>query len=216
MMRSTCLAISLVVVLSSGIHAQEPVVTPFWQRPQAALDRNQLAPTDIKLVSNPDRWREMALLQIGSDDPRNYISKASGAETPCRVVNGGLQIGASTYVDRPFTITKLPEEFVGLSLLQTVLQHKAVVDGRFAIVVSMSKPGSVFVALDETALETYKKHGVPAWLQEYAPTGRQLVTDRATYAVFVKQAFPGRIVLGPPSLDAGSNAMYFAFFAQSK
>jgi hypothetical protein len=68
------------------------------------------------------------------------------------------------------------------------------------------------------------KHGVPGWLQEFAPTGYKIITDdpimlrwkpAAGYAVFVRKAPAGRIVLGPPCMDV-DNGMYFAFFAEAK
>jgi hypothetical protein len=78
------------------------------------------------------------------------------------------------------------------------------------------------VAIDERALETYKEHGVPSWLQEFAPTGHKVTTDdaimgmaNAAFQVFVKKAPAGRIVLGPPCMWVRTNAMYFAFFAEA-
>jgi hypothetical protein len=204
------------MVIPSGAVAQEPAATPFWLLPKVELDLRGLLPADIKLVAAPDLSRQFALLQVGNDDPRNYVSRVAGADAGYRVVAEGLKVGASTYVDRTFSIAQLPEEFTGLTLLQTVLQHKPVVDGRFAIDLATAKPCLVFVAVDENALETYKLHGVPAWLQEYAPTGHQVVTDRANYPVFVKQALAGRIALGAPCMNATANAMYFAFFAEAK
>ena len=111
----------------------------------------------------------------------------------------------------------------GLPLLQTKMQHKAVLDGRFAVLLSAAKPCWVFVAVDERAFEIYKEHGVPAWLQEFTPTGHRLATDtghgreNAGYQVFVKKASAGRIALGPPcNWVASANTMYFAFFAEAK
>ncbi len=215
-MRSNFLAVCLVAALFSSSAAQEPAATPFWLLPKAELDLSRLVAADIKLVTAPDLSREFALLQVGNDDPRNYVSRVSGANPEYRVVAGGLKVGAATYVDRAFSIGQLPQEFTGLTLLQTVLQHKSVLDGRFAIVLATAKPCFVFLAVDENALETYQAHGIPSWLQDFAPTGRQIVTDRANYPVFVKQAPAGRIALGPPCLNANSNAMYFAFFAEAK
>ena len=81
---------------------------------------------------------------------------------------------------------------------------------------AFAAPCLVFVALDDNSFDTYERHGTPSWLQEFRPTGRQIATDRATYAVFAKQVPSGRIALGPPCLDANANAMYFAFFAETE
>jgi hypothetical protein len=216
-MRSICLACCLLAVIPPWAVAQDAAATPFWLLPKVELDLRGLVPANVKLVAAPDLWRnKFALLQVGNDDPRKDVSRVTGAETSCRVIAGGLRIGALTYFDRSYSITRLPEEFTGLTLLQTALQHTPVLDGRFAIVLATAKPCFVFVAVDEKALKTYKQHVIPSWLQEYTPTGRQIVTDRGNFPVFVRQALPGRIALGPPCMNASANAMYFAFFAVAK
>jgi hypothetical protein len=215
-MRSIGLACCLLAVIPPWAVAQDEAATPFWLLPKVELDLHGLVPADVKLVAAPDLSREFALLQVGDDDPRKDVSRVTGADTGSRVIAGGLKVGASTYVDRAFSIVQLPEEFTGLTLLQTSLQHTPVLDGRFAIVVATAKPCFVFVAVDEKALKTYKEHVIPAWLQEYSPTGHQIVTDRARYPVFVRHALPGRIALGPPCMNARANAMYFACFAVAK
>ena len=124
-----------------------------------------------------------------------------------RLVAGGLKEGARPYGDRKYKIQNLDAKFSGLTLLQTRMGHKAILDGRYSVVVAVAKPSYVFVAIDDRALETYKKHGVPSWLQEFAPTGRKVVTDDplmanvgASYLVFVRKAPSGRIAFGPPSI----------------
>jgi hypothetical protein len=215
-MRSTCLACCLLAVIPSWAVAQDAAATPFWLLPKVELDLRGLVPADVKLAAAPDLSRAFALLQVGKYDPRKDVSGVTGADAGYRVIAGGLKIGALTYVDRSYSIARLPEEFTGLTLLQTALQHTPVLDGRFAIVLATAKPCFVFVAVDEKALKTYKEHVIPSWLQEYAPTGRQIVTDRGNFPVFVRQTFPGRIALGPPCMNASANAMYFAFFAVAK
>jgi hypothetical protein len=219
-MRSMYLAWCLVAALPSWCAAQETTATPFWLLPKAELDLRALAPADVKLVSTPDLSRELALLQVGDSDPRESIARdSSNQDTGYRVVAGGLKVGAPPYSDRPFKIEQLPEAFAGLTLLQTKMRQKPVLDGRFGVLLATAKPCTVFVAVEEPALETYKQHGVPSWLQEYVPTGHQLTTDhpsRGNYRVFVKQAPAGRIVLGPPCMELRANSMYFAFFAEAK
>ena len=218
-MRLICLACCLVATLPSWGAAQEAAATPFWLLPKVELNVSALAPADVKLVAAPDRSREFALLQVGDNDPKDVAARVSNPETAYRVVAGGLEVGAVPYSDRSFQITQLPKAFAGLPLLQTKMDHKAVLDGRYAIVLEAAKPCMVFVAVEEPALETYKQHGVPYWLQEYQPTGHQLATDhpsRGNYRVFVRQAPAGRIVLGPPCMEVRANSMYFAFFATAK
>src|SRR5262249_42497632 len=123
--------------------------------------------------------------------------------------------------DRKYRIEKLPSIFRGLTLVQTKAGHKAIVDHDYAIALSVEKPSFVFLAIDERAIDIYKQFGVPAWLQQFAPTGHKIAADdpwmkssNAGYAVFVRKTGPGPVVLGPPCLSL-SNAMYFAFFAEA-
>jgi hypothetical protein len=219
-MHSLSLALCLLAAMPSWAAEQEAAATPFWLLPKAELDLRALAPADVKLVATPDRSRELALLQVGDTDLKNYFAAVdSNPDTGYRVLARGLQVGALPYGDRRFRIEQLPEAFVGLTLLQTTMQHKPILDGRFGVVLATAKPCWVFVAIEEDVLQTYKQHGVPSWLQEFAPTGQQLVTNhprRGNCRVFVKQAPAGRIVLGPPCMEAYANSMYFAFFAEAK
>ena len=226
-MRSTYLSFCLLATWPSwcaaqATTAQDAPATPFWLLPTAELDLRGLAPADIKLVATPDRSREFGLLKVGNNDPRRYFTgRAAPEDVGYVLVTGGLKSGAVVYGsrlepgERAERITQLPEVFEGLTLLQTNWWHPAILDGRYAIVLEAAKPCTVFIAIDENALDTYKQQGVPAWLQEYAPTGHRLATSVINFKVFAKQAPAGRIVLGPSSAVT-FNWMYFAFFAEAK
>jgi len=214
---------NIVDVLAQGEY------TPFWLTPKVDLDLNSLSPAAVKLVKGPESFRKFALLQTGENAPSsNYVpggleSFVPSEDTGYHVVDSGLKEGAQPYGDRKYKFKKLDAPFTGLTLLQTKMGHKAILDGRYSIVLSAAKPCYVLVAIDERALDTYKKHGTPAWLEEFMPTGHKLATDEpimnqmgASYLVFVKQVAAGRIVLGPPCLDVDINSMYFAFFAQAQ
>jgi hypothetical protein len=207
-----CLVWAIVPFAAAQEAKQETdkAATPFWLAPKAALDLRALVPADVKLVAPPDRSRELAVLQIGNYDPRDSVSGDL-----YRVVAGGLKVGGLPFSDRRYSIEQLPDELSGLTLLQTKLQDRVVLDVRFGIVLETAKACWVFVAVEENSLETYKQHGVPSWLQEYAPTGHQLVTGNGNFRVFFKMASAGRIVLGPPCVEL-RNYMYFAFFAEAK
>jgi hypothetical protein len=215
---------NMVDVLAQGEDA------PFWLTPKVDLDLNSLSPATVKLVKGPEIFRKFGLLQTGENAPSsNYVPSNPRLEplipsedTGYHVVDGGLKEGAQPYGDRKYRLKKLDAPFTGLTLLQTKMGHKAILDGRYSILLSAAKTCYVFVAIDERALDTYKKHGTPAWLEEYRPTGHKLATDEpvmdqagASYLVFVKQVAAGRIVLGPPCVDAAYNAMYFVFFGQA-
>ncbi len=218
-------------VLSSAAATTEPLVgkaeSPFWLAAKISPD---LAPVPVKLVSAPDSAKAaFALIQVGPVDPRTFIGAnrpaiapfVPAADTGYEVVPGGLKVGARVYGDRTYAIKTLPDALAGLPLLRTRNQDKAIVDGRFAIVVTTPRPCYVLVAIDEQALTLYKQSGAPGWLQEFAPTQYTVQTDNfngvpETFPVFARKAAAGRIALGPPCSDVELNSMYFAFFSEAK
>jgi len=228
------LLIACVACLPAVAWAIEPGAekdVPFWLVPHADLDLRSLSPAPVVLVTGPDTRRAFSLLQTGPDVPAAVYVPSNPLSVPFinledsgyRIVPEGLKEGATPYGDRKYKINKLPASLAGLTMLQTKMAHKTVLDGRYSIVVSTEKPCLVFVALDERAIDIYKQHGAPAWLQEYSPTGHKLATDdpimaqtSSEYLVLARKSPGGRIVFGPPSLDGDWNAMYFAFFAVPK
>lgn len=219
-MRWNLLAFCLVVAVSSVVAAEEPAVTPFWMLPKSELNLRGLVPADVKLIATPNRSREFGLLQFGMMDVARDLSRIRrSADSGYRIVPGGLKVGELVFgagQGVPEKFEEIPAELLGLTLLQTNELHTAVLDGRFAIVLSTAKPCTVFLAVNDLALETYKTRGAPAWLQEFAPTGLSLKSNETDYQVFVKQAPAGRIVFGPPCSNWDDDWMYFAFFAEAK
>ena len=183
----------------------------FWLAPKTDLDLRALSPVTVKVLAAPDGARGFALLKIGDVDPsENFVPTRpdlvpyiADEDTGYRVEPEGLKVGVRAFGDRKYKLRVLPEALAGLTLLQTKMGHKSVVDGRFSVVVSVARPCYVFVAVDERVLETYKAHGTPSWLQEYAPTGLKLATDEPVMdqgeclVPRVRQEGPGGT--GPPS-----------------
>lgn len=211
--------------------ASEKHDAPFWHAPTVELDLRSLSSAQVKLIAGPDASRKFALLQTGEDaTTANFVPNNPRVapfhpdeDTGYRLIPGGLKEGAFPYGDRKYKIQKLNPLLSGLPLLQTKSAHKAIVDSRYSVILAVTKPCYVFVALDERALKTYTAHGTPSWLQEFAPTGHKLVTDdpimaplSAGYLVFVRKTPAGRIALGPPGLSVSTNSMYFAFFAEAE
>jgi hypothetical protein len=236
-MRPTSLALSLLIVATSAAAAQEAepagkeAGTPFWRAPRTDLDLRSLSPATVKLLAVPDRSLRFALLQVDDIVPTDNFVPGNPELAPFlpvvdagySVEPSGLKAGALPYGDRKYKIRELPDTLSGLTLLRTKMGNKSILDGRFSVVLSVTRPCYVFVAIDERALKTYTEHGTPSWLQEFAPTGHTITTDdpimadvRAGYQVFVRPAHAGRVALGPPSMDWNYNAMYFAFFAEAK
>jgi hypothetical protein len=223
-----CLCFGLLAASAAAVEPAAVNDLPFWLVPHADLDLRSLTPAQVALVTGPDTRRAFSLLQTGPDIPAAVYVPSNPLSVPFfnpndsgyQVASKGLSEGATPYGDRKYKITKLPAALAGLTLLQTKMGHKTVLDGRYSIVVSTPKPCLVFVAVDERAIDTYKQHGAPAWLQEYSPVGHKIATDdpimaqtSSEYLIFARRSPGGRIVFGPPSLDGDWNAMYFAFFA---
>ena len=143
-------------------------------------------------------------------------------DVACRVAQDGVRLGALPYTDRKYKITDLPEELQGLTLVQTRMGHKCIVDARYSIVLSAPQACYLFVAVDERAIELYKKSGTPCWLEEFFKTGLTIATDdpvmqqdEKRFMVFVREAPKGVISLGP-SAAIVETSMYFAFAALAK
>jgi hypothetical protein len=221
-----------VAVLSSHARADEPEKNlPIWELPSANFELKSLTPADVKLVNGPDTQRGFILLQTGAEAPvadfvpgrPDLLALVPEKDAGYALIPKGLRIGATPFGDRKYKVAKLPAALDGLTLLQTKMGHKGVADATYAITLSTAKPCLVFLALDERVIDTYKQHGTPSWLLEYAPTGEKLKTDDpvmaeadAAFAVYVRRCAGGRIVLGPPAMDVQFNAMYFAFFGEPK
>lgn len=236
-MRSIQLAVCLIAgcfvsfTTLADDRAPEKTATAFWQRPNVKLDMSSLRPAATTLTAVPNDTQKFALLQTTDETPNDNFVPTNPTVAPLvvqedsgySVLAGGLKEGALPYRDRKYKIQELDAAFSGLTLLQTKAGHKAIVDGRFSIVLDSTKPCHVFVAIDQRALDTYKQHGTPTWLEEFAPTGKTIATDdpimaqtKATYLVFVRSVPAGLIALGSPGLDLRHNSMYFAFFAEAK
>ncbi len=216
---------------SAGPKDKDQTSQRFWEAPKCDVAWQKLSAAKVKLVSVPQDGIPYATIQMGqSRAPIDYVP-SSPTVTPYvnregsgyEVVKKGLEVGASPFTDRAFKIEQLPKDLSGLTLLQTRMGHKGIVDSRYAVVLSSEKPCYVFVAVDERAINTYKTNGSPAWLKEFAPTGLRIVTDdplmkqtAAGFAVYAKQVSDDKIVLGPACCDPLWNAMYFAFFGSEK
>ncbi|HEY2415575.1 MAG TPA: hypothetical protein VGI40_25255 [Pirellulaceae bacterium] len=219
----------LAIVSALTCHGAEPV--PFWELPKSTVGLNSLTPAEVKLVAAPDTQRGMILLQTGEEVPvADFVPTRADLKVLVPEMDGGYAIvqnglanGITPFGDRKYKLSKVPKAFEGLTLLQTKMGHKAIVDATYAITVSTPKPCLVFLALDDRVIDIYKQHGTPGWLSEYEPTGETIKTDEpvmaetdAAYQVFVRKSGGGRIVLGPPGMDIRFNSMYFAFFGEAK
>ncbi len=217
---------------TTALLAQVPdeSVVHFWTAARTTHNLTNLAPSKVRLVATPatNVTNFATFRHEGNVAPVDYVPPSSltrpyvtSAKEEFELIEAGLKEGVSPYTDRKYRITELPEALRGLTLLRTKMGHKAIVDARYAIVLSSHKPCLVFVAVDERAIDIYKKIGAPSWLEEFSPTGLRIRTDdpimaRAgkAYAVFVRKVAEGRIAFGPYATPPAQTAMYFAFLAE--
>ena len=195
----------------------------------AILKEARFEPVAVEVVSEPDKSIGYATIKVGDYvAPTNYTSMANrdtlvtGAKRDYQVIAGGLKVDALPYSDRTIRLKQIPDALQGLPLLQTKMGNKGIVDARFSIRVAAGEEFSVFLAVDERAVEFYGKAGLPGWMAGFSPTDLRLVTDDAImkgsnsgYRVFVKKSGAGEIEFGAACGDVNRTAMYFAFFAKA-
>jgi hypothetical protein len=201
----------------------------FWDLPALFEDLPHLSPAKVQLVSTPNRERRFATFELGGrKGPQDYKTTnpvlrpfATVEEMDYRIEKFSSDV--MPWVDRKYRVESLPHTVKGLPLLRTRMGHKGIVDGRFALVLELKEPAYVFLAVDERAIDTYKRFGTPNWMRGFAPTGLRVVTDdpimkqtSSGFAVFAKKAPKGELVLGPSSCNPYKDAMYFAFFGTAE
>ena len=183
----------------------------------------------VEVVSEPEKSIGYATIKVGDYvSPSNYTMMANrdtlvtGAKRDYQVIAGGLKVDATPYSDRTIRLKQIPAALVGLPLLQTKMGNKAIADARFSIRVATKEECSVFLAVDERAVEFYGKAGLPGWMAGFSPTDLRLVTDDAImkasdrgYRVFVKKSGAGEVEFGAACGDVHLTALYFAFFANA-
>lgn len=204
--------------------------SPFWVGEPLKFGR--LKKVDVRLLEKPIEEIDFAVIQVGDRDPTNFLDNGpptrltpfiEKAEITYALADEPLKVGAKVYRDRKYVVKEIPEAIQGLSYLQTRAAHKAIVDSRYAILLSTEKPTWVFLVIDERAFSTYKELGAPGWLKEYSPTEFKIATDdpimtegASGYRVFAKKVTAGKFALGAPALEVQFNSMYFAFFAEAE
>ena len=210
--------------------AETKSVQRVWSPQKSQIDLSGLRPAQLKLLAAPNPSLSLATFRqdklttpvefVPSGEPgKAYVVSGDVAS---RVAQDGLRLGALPYTDRKYKITDLPEAFKGLTLVQTRMGHKCIVDARYSIVLSAPQPCYLFVAVDERAIELYRKSGTPCWLEEFLDTGLTITTDdpvmqknKKRFLVFVREAPKGTVSLGP-SAGIVETSMYFAFAAATK
>ncbi len=112
--------------------------------------------------------------------------------------------GDTTYTDRNYTVTQIPEYLEGAVQLRTANDDKAAQGSAF-LTFELSGEAALYLAYDKCIAQ------VPEWLSQWKPTGDQVVNSRSSvYQVYSKDVKTGRVVTGANQGTVDDN-MYLMF-----
>ncbi|MCD8535332.1 MAG: PmoA family protein [Verrucomicrobia bacterium] len=98
--------------------------------------------------------------------------------------------GEKTYSDRSYSIRRLPDEFMGMALLQTPNEDDR--NPEFGMEIRFDVPSRLFVAHDIRIPPAHQ----PAWLSAFQPYPGLIHTEDSQFQLFIMNADPGTIQLG--------------------
>ncbi|MBT3374218.1 MAG: DUF1080 domain-containing protein [Lentisphaerae bacterium] len=147
------------------------------------------------------RPQEKELLKSAMMDLRITGLKA-GSNKPYEVIPKGFRLGEKPYIDREYTITKLPEPLVAADRIKTAMEDKYSKGDAF-ITFNINRPARVYVCYDNRAKKS------PKWLKGWTRTKDAIAsTDRACKLILYTKVWPaGKVVLGGNAAP-GMGAMY--------
>ena len=133
---------------------------------------------------------EVAVSDVTVESGRSYT-----------VVEGGLQNGASCYIDRDYTYSDVPEFLVGATYIQTANDDKDSQGDGF-LTFTVDQDVTVYVAHDDRY--TTK----PDWMADFEDSGLNITTDK-TFSLYKKDFAAGTVVLGANApAEIGKSSMY--------
>jgi putative heme-binding domain-containing protein len=130
------------------------------------------------------------------------------SDSSALVVKEGLQRGVLSYSDKKeVTITKVPDQIAGATLIPTPVAHKSSSRPGF-LSFELNLPSVVYVAYDV-------KSELPKWLaSEFVKTEHLMSTSNGRkFQVYAKEVQPGKVVLGG---NEKGQSMYLAFTSKGK
>jgi putative membrane-bound dehydrogenase-like protein len=130
------------------------------------------------------------------------------SDSSALVVKEGLQRGVLSYSDKKeVTITKVPDQIAGATLIPTPVAHKSSSRPDF-LSFELNLPSVVYVAYDV-------KSELPKWLaSEFVKTEHLMSTSNGRkFQVYAKEVQPGKVVLGG---NEKGQSMYLAFTSKGK
>ncbi|MEL7451071.1 MAG: tandem-95 repeat protein [Pseudomonadota bacterium] len=120
--------------------------------------------------------------------------------SPANYEWGVLNVVEDVYVDRNFTYSQVPGDYVGLPYLLTANDDKTASGNPF-VSFTVDQPVTVFVGFDE-------RNTVPAWLQGWTATDDEWVTSDTTLDVYSQEFAAGNVQLGGNECSQSSCSMY--------
>ena len=102
---------------------------------------------------------------------------------------GTLDIGEPVYIDRSFSYSSIPNEYIGLRYLMTRNDDKDSSNSTF-ISFDVSRPVSIYIAYDERITS------IPSWLSTWIDTNQTITTNDATLHLYNKVFNSGTVTLG--------------------
>lgn len=118
---------------------------------------------------------------------RIRLTVASGKNY--KIVNNGLQNGATVYIDRSYTFADIPVYLENATYIKTANNDKSFSDNSF-LSFDVDKDVTVYIAHDNRIATK------PSWMLEFIDTQDELVTSDTTFSLFKSDFFAGNIILG--------------------
>ncbi|MFI5698149.1 glycosyl hydrolase family 95 catalytic domain-containing protein [Kribbella sp. NPDC051586] len=118
------------------------------------------------------------------------------------------QTGASTYVDRSYTITDLPAQLNGQALVQGANDDSKATTPPDYLTLNLTRPATVYVAFDPRGENVWW----PDWLSTFTRTTETIGTTDQRLILFKRDVPAGKLALGPNSgVEDKGNSTYVTF-----
>ena len=121
-----------------------------------------------------------------------------------------LQVGASQYGDRSYTLASVPASLAGTSWIRTAMGTKTYT-GNPTVSFTINQSATVYVALDT-------RLALPSWIDSsWSNTGQTLTDNQAaghnTFVLYAKTFPAGTVSLGPND-NGSTNVNMYSIFVQ--
>jgi hypothetical protein len=150
------------------------------------------------VVSNPNPNPEPAPEPGDARLTANEVQAASGENY---IAVPGLRDGETSYLDRRYAYSEVPNELVGGVYIRTANDDKRS-GGNDFLRFSINREAAVYVAHDD------RISSKPSWMLDFSDTGMNLVTADVPMSLFKKRFSAGGVVLGGNGATSGDTNNY--------